>query len=493
MRLPVLSLTTKLLTVLAVTYALAAPARGADSDDPKLFKQAVEQFTQKDFAGSRDNLKTLVKRSPKVAMYWFNLGNAYMMLFDHASALRCYGQVIALKSPLSPAAQLYKAKALRGLANKDEARTVLESLIANSGTPAGIREQAQAELKAIAASDEPEEVQEQALALYKSGRFREAASLISSSRFQDENTRALKDLAVARMNGVGGMKRATWAFADLALGTTSNAYLEAESSSTHKQTSVGRAAWGVGRRFWKAKDWVASGSYTGSWDEYVDAGDLKVLLHSLALQFGRQTDTKLLQLTAFADHESWANEPVVTRTGARFSTRFSTEEMEIGGHVSYSLQKSLGGDRGYLDGSLADARLFTGWPMGPVYGQVYVFMSRQATGDQTYSDESVRPYAYNGLGGGARLVWRLDEGWTMSAQASYEVDTYPTLEQPDAKERKDNVTAGSMKVSKALSSGLAAYVSASQRMTKSTLGSADSFDENNAVTNAFIGVTWDLE
>ena len=110
-----------LIALLLLTMPASLGRAQASIDPDEDFRQAIEFFETEQFLESRRILERLTETHPTRALYWFNLANSDYMLEDYANALRGYQKAIELRSPLSPPARLYAARAHRKIGDHTSA------------------------------------------------------------------------------------------------------------------------------------------------------------------------------------------------------------------------------------------------------------------------------------------------------------------------------------------------------------------------------------
>ena len=158
-----------LLVVLLLLTMPASLGRAQASTDPdEDFRQAIEFFEARQFLESRRILERLTETHPTRALYWFNLANSDYMLEDYANALQGYQKVIALRSPLSPPARLYAARAHRKTGEHTSAVREL-NMLQGTRLPPEMTAALHSEIDALQAV-----LLEVGIDLYRSQRYREA-------------------------------------------------------------------------------------------------------------------------------------------------------------------------------------------------------------------------------------------------------------------------------------------------------------------------------
>jgi tetratricopeptide (TPR) repeat protein len=481
------------------------------------FKRAIQLFTKAEYPASRVILAKLVRQHPRKALYWFNLGNACFMLEKYHCAEVTFSKVEELKSPLAPAAQLYRAKALRAGGNSPDARSLLQTLLQNRRLPSGLHDMATDELLSIDNTNaDPAAVE--ALDLYRARKYNQALKAIDRRQGNPDDVLMLKALILIKLdrddeankvlqkvdtaNGDVQLKdlaaslvermrdkyiRPAWVFAEVAGGLDSNIRKDAAAES-------GAALFaniGAGKRLASDNLWQWNAAYIGRLHEAPGHPDLRVYSHEAQTSYGRAVGTDLMMLTAFLQHESWDSKPVQLSEGARLRLRTGNPHYEFGGDLELSRQSSLNGDHPYVAGTIASAHLYAGNISVPFYSQVFLDIQRQAIGDQTYSTGEVLPWAYTGLGPGGRVLWKFSRDWAAEVSAGFMMRDYRNPVQPGGKKRKDQELDFGARLTRIFNPAWSGYLSLSQSANSSTLGPSDTFDLNYQRTLVLVGAVWD--
>lgn len=500
------------------TYAFSTAADWRDSQLDALFKQSVEDYQKKDYERSRKALRRLLRERPKQALYWFNLGNANFMLNDFESAGRCFARVESLRSPLAPAAKLYRAKALAAQGEVIKSRQILQSLLKQENVPPSIRDEAMRDLLSASNNERLDAQEAEALDLYRQGKYRRAFRILRKKRGLNEDGQLLKALILIKLDredeahrllkkieraGFSGRiqvlagslldrirdtySKPKWLFVEAAAGFDSNKYSAPDAESG---TDI-LTEFGAGGRMWAENLWHFSGGYIGRWRETAGEDSLRVFAHELQISFGREVGTDLVLLTPFVQHETWGGDPAFAGAGARLRVRTGNENLEFGLDSELARHSALSDDLSYLSGNVAQGRFYAGTIFYPVYGQAFVDVERQAIGDQRYSSGEVLPMAYHGWGPGLRVLWRPVERWAAQLTVSHKLRDYENASQPGGKKRKDGETELNARLTRIFSQQLSAYVTASYIRHDSNLGDGDVSDESFKQTQILAGALWD--
>lgn len=497
---------------------MAGYARAADVQ----FTEAIRLFQNQNYAASRDLLRKLTKVEPRKALYWFNLGNAYYMLEDFRGAETSFHRVERLGSTLSPAARLYRAKALRGRGAGADARVLLNSLIGDARTPPNLKLSAREELSALD-DESPDAVRQQALADYQGGRYRAALAEVDTLRDPDGAVLLLKGLILTKLNrineaedvarqvppGAGedrqkllraviaGLRnefaayRPFWLLLDGALGYDTNPYYETQAADPNAAAAMKLAAT-AGGKYWKNAPWFALASVRFDWNEFKDAGDLKSITQFAQTSLVRESPGDSFVVGVTGQQESWANQQSLRKFGGRVQYRRFWSETDAGSELEWTNIAQLRDELSYLGGNDLRVRVYTGRAEASVYYQIFVEAEKYQVGNVTYADGSVLPWANDGWGPGARVNWRLGADWTLFAQAVYRMRAYTVAAQPGSVAREDRETQLLTHVSRSLGPRLSSYLSLALVNNTSTLGSSSVKDENYSVQTGYLGIVYDL-
>ncbi|HEX4923432.1 MAG TPA: tetratricopeptide repeat protein, partial [Bdellovibrionales bacterium] len=151
---------------------IAGPALGARDD--VMFKRAMTLAQKKKLKSARKIMMDLTRRNPRNGLYWFNLGNIFYLLADWPRAEDAYYNVILVKSPLAPAAELYLAKTLMEKGDVKQAMSYLGNL-EQQPLPPGLRKDLETERDEFL-----ERVRKMAVARYRARRNDETLDLLQT-------------------------------------------------------------------------------------------------------------------------------------------------------------------------------------------------------------------------------------------------------------------------------------------------------------------------
>lgn len=501
----------------SLIWLMSASSFGAEAplSTRQLWQSSLIFYNQGQFVEARHLLAKLVRQNPKNALYWFNLGNAYFMLGSFPEAETCFRWVEFLRSPLGPAARLYRAKALAARSETGQALEVLRQLLKSKMLTAAIRDQALRDLRAL---ESPQTSGSSAMHLYRAGRYEEALSLLNQQDNSEENTilkslvllkldredDALKNLQQVRQRVRApdlkdtlerlleripdGSNPNHWLSVDVAAGADSNI----ENSAEEEAGAVGLLGLHGGVRWWQRENWFLNLGYHFQGSEWWDHPRLRVVSHelrsNLVLGRGRQSG----RISVFINHDSWGNKAVrhtegVTLNGSRV---FGRTEWGLDSTLAWS--SSLSKDRDDLEGRIHALRLSGAVLYFPVHGRVYLQLERRAVGDLAYSSGERIPAANSGWGPRLEVLWSVSRSWV--SEFSYErmMRDYWTRAEPGGRQRTDVETELKARVIKVFSPRFSGFFSLSHAEISSTLRAGDVIDGNSQRDEALLGMVWDV-
>lgn len=404
----------------------------AFASEADLWRESLTALQQGRFTESAKLYRRLIDLNPQKPLYWFNAGIAYYQIGDFRRAEICFRNVEKLNSPLTPAARLYRSKALLKSQRPSSAERLLRYLIAASDTPPGIRAEAKQDLSDL-------------------------TTMLNREREEEKSAWLFLEGALG-----GGPK-----------GPASNANLS------------------LGYRFWSKEDWYANAGYNGWLSEAFDHSDLSVRAHELRGNIARESDRILLLLSPYLLHESYGGTAARLAEGVTAKVRYSPDPFEFGADVGVSTQQKGSSDYDYLAGQTLGATLYSGWIGEPVYIRLTFSFDKKAIGDQTFSDGRVIPMAYSSIGTELRSLWRLSPLWFADSSIQFSRRSYFTVAKPGSETREDQDLSLSIRVSRRIKSGLFAFLSGSHRSNQSTLGPSSVKNENFTESQALLGMAWD--
>lgn len=475
-----------------------------------LWDQSLSAYQKGDFKTSRNILYHLVKKYPKKALYWFNLGNSYFMLNNYRAAETCFARVERLKSPLSPAARLYRSKALAALGKKDDARQILISLD-QPQIPSAIRSEAKQDLTLL------EDAHSEALSLYRQGKFKRALKLLEARTNLGEEDQLLKALVLIKLDRADEAQdllrelkkspslewRATvtelldriressgrkyWIFVEATEGYDTNV-----SQSTPAQEGVPASVdVGGGARLWTKNLWYVTSGYQLNFYNVPDHSDLQIIRHEIRSSLGREVASDLFLLTPHVAYETWGGTAAESLAGLSLKLRGGEKNWEYGLDSQFDLTHGESSTYSYLSGSTSTARIYVGRIKSPWYARVFIDWSRADIGDQTYSTGELLPSAYRSYSPGFRILRRIGKTWLTELSSSYTLRMYPTPAKNSGTKREDKDLQISPRLTYIFSNQFSVYIGGEFRNNTSTLTSSSGLNQNYTEWAARLGVLWD--
>lgn len=517
-----------LIQVALVSFIPSAPANPKDnpSASPTL-KHALELFTGKSYAESRDILQDLVSQDPSQALYWFNLGNAHFMLEEYDDAILSYQKAIHLQSPLTPAAWLYIAKSYRKISRHERARRILIRL-QKTQLPPNLSAEIHRELSLLEqAPPDANDLLAEGIQLYRHEKFNEALSFFDTSLQIDETAEAhmmkaltllqmeKPDMAKTTLSRVIELaadnpelrdnaqdllrtirekrwekKRPYWLYIDIAGGYNSNIFLDGR-SETDVAAAAAQAFVSSGYRFSQTKPFTANLGYYGSWEEALGEDGSRIFGHILQSQLNYERWSWTFRIAPTVEFEHLGTAPFLYKTGATGDIRKIWEPFEAG--VEYRLKRNFSASEtyDYLAGFSQRGKLYIGLSGARYYTTLSYVEILEDSGDFDLTDGRL-PLAYGGRGPSASLAWLLNSRLELFLACSYTWKYYDHVEQPHAIKRDDQQFYASAKLAWSVSSHAQVYTLASVTRNSSTLGAATIDDKNYTQVFAIGGLSWDV-
>ncbi|MBS1970797.1 MAG: hypothetical protein JSU04_10840 [Bdellovibrionales bacterium] len=480
--------------------AWAAPNEGV------LFKTAMQAYQKNDFNTCVSNLTALLRLQPKKGLYWFNIGNCFSMSGAYDKAVASYDKVVQLQSPLTPAAKLYKAKALLKMGQTEGARKALAEMQSES-LPPGLRAdyalelyqqemyaQAEAQVRQMPRPLDSKTQLLLGMILMKENKNSEAEKVLKSVAAATDlpatDKASARDL-VAALKPLEASAKTYGLFLDLAAGTTTNAYLEGRSYAPVSSPLV-RAGIGASYRFYQSPSWQQKVSYLFDYENPTNAPELNTQNHSLQVPLVYQNRLFEFGLVPFTQAEIWNGTFAAQKTGALVRTATLGSAWGGGFDLEVYSQRGTNDTYSYLTGSSYSVRPFFSYGAGLWTLQIYWLLGSDGTQDIVYSDGSRLPLQHNYQGPGLRGLWRLTSSSSLLAQMLYLERNYTNNALPGDKHRQDHELSASLKYVYGFSQGWVAYLLAEYNPNKSTLGSDDVRDKNYDNTNLLAGLGWDV-
>lgn len=507
------------LLILLLIFTFCAQA--ADDAGRADFQASLQFYKLKNYSKSLAIQKELVKKYPRNALYWFNLGTSAYMLDDFSRAEKAFRTVENLESPLAPASKLYRAKTEIALKRKQNAKKLLQELVSSAKTPSSVRTIAEEELSFL--TPRPNEIKNAIMKLYQSERYEEAFQLLEKVQNPDLDMKILRGMLLVKLdrpaeaqeylaniqdtadadrvsilqNLIDQTKREHrsrkpyWAYVEGVVGFNTNSYYDSPDDGSLGARFM-KNNWGAGGRLVNRGSWALLSGYSGSWEEVEKAGNLKVVSHQIQFNATYDTPIDFLQASPYYQYDEWAGEAGRKRGGMRLKYRRLWSTSAAGTELDFALVRGQNAPYSYLSGKNFSARLYWAMDTKRIYAQFYFDYERSWTGDYVYSDKSVLPIAFEGRGPGVRILYRQTGDWLFSFQGNVQHRTYSTLTAPDNRERIDNEITLSFRETRVWTPKFSGYIGLTYLKNISSLDSGDVRDENYDATMLTAGVQWEI-
>ncbi len=495
------------------SFALAARKQNSEPS----FAAAVTLLDAKEYGEAESLLASLVMREPENALFWFNLGSARFNQQKTDGAATAFEKVIALASPLTPAAELSLAKCRR---RQGQFAAAL-NLVRKCQKSEGLGSAAAAELKTLrravldAAMEHYENHElEQALGGFKIASDIEADGDVTfmmglTLMRLERPTEAKPALRRAESLARGGPAReqsryfleriekqstesAGWLFLDLGLGYNSNVFLEGASLAPTSKPAV-QALFGAGAYVLKRPRHTADVSYLLYWEEALGESSGRFLSQTLRSDFTYVSEQWRLRFFPSLQYQIYGSDPFLLKGSLGGHAQRSIGKRFYGA-FQYEWGKNFGqlSEYQYLDGSTHVTRASFGYSVPAL--DLSVIYSLLFDGSQDLvSGTTLLPLKSSSHGPGIRLSWELADKWELSGRLSYLWRNYSTLALPDAIARKDGLWSGTTRVAYRWTPSLQGFASLSAQVNRSTLHAASAVnDKNFSQVIALMGITWDI-
>ncbi len=489
-------------------FCLFSGATGATALSPSqersIWEKSLASYNTGQFLAAKKQLLLLVRARPEKSLYWFNLGNSYFMLKDFKRAQICFTKVENLRGPLAPAASLYRAKAMTAQGDASAANNILQSLLNRPNLTPAIREEAQRDLAAGASGGSGES--NEALTLYKSGKFARALRVLNRSRPLTDDQQLLKALILIKLDredraheilkgleGSAPMKNLAATLLDRIRDNYSKPnwlFLEAAGGSNSRSLLL--ADLGGGVRLWTENLWYLNSGYTLRLRETPDRPEEKTLSHEVRANVGREIGPELFLLSPFYARDSYGGTEIRSTQGLGLRARTGSAKLEVGAEAEWAQDSALDTTFDHLTGTRHRYSITVGRIWSPVYVRGQLNYGKADIGDQVLSATQLIPAAYSEWGPSLRVLWRVRSGLAAEASITHAIRDYATPSLPGPRKREDKETVISARVTKIFSPAFAAYVSWSQDKNTSTLDSSAVNNENFNRTQVLAGIIWDV-
>lgn len=503
------------------SWTLAQASKMAPPPTTSSLENALHLLSAKRFDEAAALLLQVVRHENANPIGWFNLGVAEFSRQRYDRAETSFANVIKLKSPLAPAAQLYRAKAFRRLGREQDARELLEGL-QSQRLPNSLQEAVASELERMA---QTEDVLESTLDHLQKGQPAEAESALRAieETHRSVDARLLLALALLRQGKTAeakiplaellriqslaaskrqlavelwsqakaqGARAPSWLNLDLGVGSTSNAFSDGQSISGVASTTT-RFHFSFGSRIINQKSVQAKIGYLLGHTDFSSAPELRTTTHTLQTPLSILSQPYDFVLTPYIQQENWGQTPVQLKTGLSSRVTWGWQEVEIGFALDAFASRALSEDFRYLSGTTHNAKLHFSYSLQTMYMQSYFAFGLDGTQDIVYSDSSSLPLTHRVLGPGLKIIWRPSSTIATFVEVSSLSRTFSQPAAPTGTYRSDRELSGSVKLQYWFRPSFAAFVVGEYTQNESTLGPLDVRDKNFQQTNLLAGLSWE--
>ncbi|PWU20438.1 MAG: hypothetical protein C5B49_04275 [Bdellovibrio sp.] len=485
-----------------------------------LFQGSLADLNAGNASAAAAKLKELVAVEPRNGLYWFNLGVAEYSQNLLPQAQQSFAKVIALGSPLAPAAEFYQAKTLARLGELELARSQLVAVL-NRQVPPTLKSEAQGGLAEIDLAIDRESL---ALRAFQDGHYAQAAQLLKSTEYLSVDGRVLLGLSLARQErfsaaqqaleplvkqgwiGVekrdevesllgkfreSGMAEPYWLSFDFAAGWTNNSFVDGQ-SVTPAPGPLWETSISIGKTFFRKPKWTVKVGYLFNHDDPTAAPELRLTSHTVELPAVYRERYFESMLIPYFQLQDWNGTLVAQKNGASWKNTLSDSTFEWGANIDVSQTQAQDPSVSYLTGTSYGARPFFGYWWDTFYLQIFASLGKDGTQDIYYGDGSSLPLTHRYVGGGLRGIWKPSQSLAFFFNLSELEKNFANPSLPNGKIRTDLTRDFSLKAVYFLKSTLSLYALGAWTANTSTLTAGDVRDKNYDLYTFLLGFSWSL-
>lgn len=517
----------KLLFLFPIFYLLLAvsiKAAATDLAEDETFKRAIAHLQNGNHGESEAILKSLVRQDPKKALYWFNLGHAHFARREFRSAIGAYEQVVNLKSPLAPIAKLYWARSLKGLGERDRARSFLivlqrEKLPPRTAQAVQIEINSLVEVQAMA-----DVIFARGMQKYKKGKFPQAIELFEESYKSNKSAEPLmmKGLAYLRVaeperarDALSGVLNHSpradlaelarslltqikenmwqgpvpyWLRLDTAVGYNSNYFEEAGGGSPQ---TMGQFSMGGGYHYHLNTSLSLHPQYSFTWQNAFGLAGRDIQAHSLILPLNLQSGSFFFQLSPTIQSQYLGGAWLLLKPGVGVRAQWTLDRISLGLSYAYTNQIAQNSRADYLSGSNQVRRAYVLLTSRLFETTLYYADWLEHIGDELYFGGTI-PLANHSYGPGAIVSWYFSPTLQLDTALAFYWKDYLNRSVPQGLSRGDRQTYLAARITYMLTSGVNAYLSSEFFLNQSTFKSASVSDKNFETLVTYAGIGWDV-
>jgi tetratricopeptide (TPR) repeat protein len=506
-----------------------------------LFRSAVDLFNKGKYEDALKYWRFLVINNPNKAIYYFNYANTHYELKNYKAASHGYKKVKLLKSPLTPAANLFIAKSYQKMGKEELAIKELRGLT-GSAIPLGIRSEAKkmlAELdidererqervrkkklsapldfplgltffkrqnytmaaihleKAAKTYEEAELYLVKGICYFKMSKFKRAkkdlnkAIKLTTDPDIRKNANALLALMKKQRDEVKLGRQNLIFSVDLSLNFNSSPFAV---STIDRDTKDSQAILytELGWRLWKSKNTRGSISYEGSFEESLKTSEDRFVEHTGMFSFNANARGMNFNIVPKYIRQESGKEPYASKYGGniRVSKKLANKN-RVNMEYQNLENKSLGENTDYLNGTGEYLRL--GWGRR---GDRFDLSFNLTHSKDSFKDEPANVLSNTGNGATASLVIYPVEQFSINTSLNFLSKEYKRDPESNFL-RKDKSTSISFGLSYNMKSGVGIYMNTNLSFVDSNLDEGVDPQNISAVDEIFdfqetvaIGVTW---
>lgn len=489
-----------------------------------LFDKALSLQGKGQLLKSQKILWKLIKKDKTNDLYWFNLGNNYVMREKYKKGIRAYKKVVALKSPLAPVAQLYWARILNYKGNKKAALRVLNK-INSKGQSTDFAKDLQAEIATAKGENSSPQVAK-GLNAFQEGRYNEALTIFDEAistapsleahmmrglthlKLNNENQGRQDFLAVIKMapdsdyakeaqDMIHQINNGLWRPAsgleltfDVSGGFVKNYYASGDSVKPLSQPLY-RLGLNSAYNPLNNDDWRWGPRYKFNWEDVMNFNKERIYSHAFSTPLTYSPSDWVFELEPEWQYFQIEATPFILNSNLHGLVSRQFGDLSVGLATSILVTHPQDTSFSFFKGTSRQSKLFFNYNLGKFVPGAFVFNNRDGSGDQE-DDGTVLPFGNQENGLGVSLSWYPSANLEVGGVIRYSTKDYWTLSQPDSKKREDTQFYTQLSAYYSLLTSLRIYFSMEMTLNSSTLESGDVADRNYSQIFALGGLQWDL-
>ncbi len=490
------------------------------------FEQAVRYFELKNYSKSIQTFNLLVKKNPQKGLYWFNLANSHFMSGQFRKALDSYQRVIALKSNLTPAAQLYIIKSYRMMGLYREANNFIQNnnfdftktlLIEYNEERSKLQDIAlDKAAKFYEQSDYDKTKTELNIAIELNPQSENANNAKMLMAICDVKINNIKDASkefqqISKSNSSSELKSEAklldlmfrekrveshyWLSLEISAGYDSNLYYDPPTVSKIP-TAVGYANINAGYDlFHNENHKINLGAQIGFdyylYDQYQNQVRNTGFLHYIF-------DNYLWWIKAgpFTEYYLFGGTPYLFKPGADISVARKLKNSEAGISLVYNQKIAQRFQYSYLDGEYFESKLFYSYFSTKQESTTpFLIAGQESAGELLYVGANI-PFSNTFYGGGLTYYFIKPMGLLnaieFTTNIKYLLKEFTPVSQPGSITRKDRILSVSFLTAYTMNKQFKIFINPAYVKNISTMGTASIVDKNFNQTTIIGGIAWEM-